>query len=447
MKFKILIIFIFSSTFSFGQSAHLIDSFIKKEMVERQIPGLSLAIIQNGKVIHKNAYGYSVIEHQVPAKIETIYEVASITKQFIATGILLLVQDGLIDLDKPIEIYLDSLPDKWNLLTLRQMLSHTAGLAPEEEEFKSLKKGGWPKHVTREMMWNSINDDSIFAVPGSQFSYHYAGFYFAVLIIEKITQKDHRVFFDNRIFKRLNMKSTYFEDQIKVIPNQASGYTLKNSEIVKIWRVGQEDIGAGAGLYSCIDDMIKWNKSIRNNTILQPDDQNRMFRRSKLNNGLPVKYGLGWWLSERNGVPFYYHNGITGPEFLKVPSIDLDIIILSNLGQGDFDAVHYWGLAHKLAGIFFDERLRHPPPSETLDSIEFQFFTGTFEYESEGELVVYVRGDKLYLKDGFGESLMIYKGNNAFTLTNDPVIFKYLTKDRIQVIEELWNDDFANRKN
>ena len=104
---------------------------------------------------------------------------------------------------------------------------------------------GGPKHVTREMMWNSAKEDSIFAVPGSQFRYHNTGFFLAVLIIEKITQKDHRDFFEGRIFKPLGMNSTYFEDQIKVIPNQASGYTLKNNEIVKIWRVGQEDIGGG----------------------------------------------------------------------------------------------------------------------------------------------------------------------------------------------------------
>ena len=192
--------------------------------------------------------------------------------------------------------------------------------------------------------------------------------------------------------------------------------------------------------------MIKWNESIRKNKLLNPDMQNKMFSRTKLNSGIPIKYGLGWWLSERNGVPYYYHNGVTGPEILKVPSKDLDIIILNNLGQGEFDDVHYWGLAHKIAGIFFDERLRHPPKSKKLDSTDYQFFTGIFDYESEGELEVYVRDDKLYLKDSFGESLMIYKGDNTFTLVDDPVIFRYLTKNRIQVVDELWNDDFANRK-
>ena len=415
-------------------------------MEERQIPGLSIVIIQNGKVIHKNAYGFSVIEHQVPSKIETIYELASITKQFIATGILLLEQDDLLDIDKPIENYIDSLPVKWKSLTLKQLLSHTAGLAAMEDEWKSLKENRWPKYVTRKMLWNSAIEDTILAVPGTQFRYHNVGYSLSVFIIEKITQGDHRDFFKKRIFEPLGMNNTFFEDQTKVTQNQAEGYTLKNGELVKIWRVGQEEIGVGDGLYSSLEDMIKWNKAIRENRLLKSDVQTKMFSRTKLNNGLLTKYGLGWWLSERNGIPYYYHNGITGPEFLKIPSIDLDIIILSNLGQGEFDDVHYWGMALKIAGEFFDTKLRHPPESVFLDSTDYNFFTGTFEYESEGELEVYVRDGKLYLKDSFGESLMIYKGSNMFTLMDDPVIFRYLTKNRIQVIEELWNDDFANRK-
>lgn len=446
VKYITLLIF-FLSYGCVGQNINSIDSFIEKEMVKRRVPGLSIAIVEKGKVIHKKAYGYSVIEHQVPSKIETIYELASITKQFIATGILLLEQDGLLDIDKPIENYIDSLPEKWKTLTLKQLLSHTAGLAPMENEWRSLKQNRWPKYVTRKMLWDSAVKDSIFATPGTQFRYHNWGYSLSVFIIESIIQSNHRNFFKERIFEPLEMKNTFFEDQTKITLNQAEGYTLKNGELAKIWRVGQEEIGVGDGLYSSLEDMAKWNIAIRENRLLTSEVQAKMFRKIKLNNGLPIKYGLGWWLSERNGISYYYHNGNTGPEFLKIPSKDLDIIILSNLGQGEFDDVHYWGLALKIAGEFFEERLQHPPKNEMLNSTDYQFFIGKFEYESEGELEVYLKDDKLYLKDSFGESLMIYKGNNAFTLVDDPVVFRYLTKNRIQVVEELWNDDYANRKN
>ena len=423
-----------------------IDAFVKKEILKRKIPGLSIAIFQNGKVVHKNSYGFSVVEHQVPAKHHSIYALASLTKQFIATGILLLEKDGLVDIEAPIENYLDSLPDKWKHLTLRQLLSHTAGLSPMEEEWKSLKKNGWPKHVTRKMLWESAIEDSIIGRPGDQFRYHNVGYSLANFIIEKITKEDHREFFKKRIFEPLKMENTFFEDQTKVTMNQAEGYTLKKGELAKIWRVGQEDIGVGDGLYSNIEDMIKWIKAINNNTLLPPEYQTKMFTKTSLNDGTSFRYGLGWWLPERNGIPFQYHNGVTGPEILRIPNIELDIIILSNLGQGEFDDVYYWGLAQEIAGKFFYKKFQHPPSLKISTPSNPHFYIGNFEYESGGELKIFLKDDKLYLKDSYGETPMIYIGDNEFILEDDPVIFKFLDSNRIKVIDETWNDDFANKK-
>jgi CubicO group peptidase (beta-lactamase class C family) len=445
-KIKYLfIVHLLLGTTVFGQNLNSVDSFIERRMKEKHIPGLSIAIIEKGKVIHKEAYGYSVVEHKVPAKVETVYELASLSKQFIATGILLLEQDGLLDINQPISKYIDSLPEKWELLTLKQLLSHTAGLAPMESEWKSLKKDGWPKHVTREMLWESAIKDPIFYAPGEQFRYHNLGYSLSIFIIEKITKGDHRDFFKSRIFDPLGMDNTFFEDQTKVAPNQAEGYTLKNGELAKIWRVGQEDIGVGDGIYSSLEDMIKWNNAIRENRLLASDFQAKMFEKVILNNGQPFRYGLGWWLPERNGINYRYHNGITGPEYLSIPSEELEIIILSNLGQGDFDEVHHWGLADEIIGNFFLEEFRHPLITETKRMENPLFFVGTFEYEDGGELEIYFKNNGLHLRDSFGETLMIYIGDNTFILEDDPVIFRFLNSNRIQVEEEIWNDDFANR--
>ncbi|TAI47834.1 serine hydrolase domain-containing protein [Flagellimonas allohymeniacidonis] len=439
-----LVILLFFAQTNYSQSIDSIDVFIENEIEVRKTPGLSIAIIQNGKVIHKKAYGYSVVEHQVPANVHTIYPLASLTKQFIAMAILLLEQDDKIEIDVPINKYLDSLPQKWKSLTLNQLLSHTAGLAPMEEEWKSLKRDGWPKHVTRKMLWDSAKQDSILDKPGNQFRYHNVGYSLAVFLIEQITKNDHRSFFKKRIFEPLEMDNTFFEDQTKVTMNQAEGYTLKNGELAKIWRVGQEDIGVGDGIYSDIEDMIKWMKSINDNTLLKPKFQRKMYTQTRLNNGTSFRYGLGWWLPERNDISYYYHNGVTGTEILSIPKIKLDIIILSNLGQGEFDEVHYWGLAQEIAGKFFINEFQHRPTPTPLPN-NFKDFIGTFEYESGGELEIYLKNNNIYLKDNYGEALMVYQGNNVFILKDEPVEFQFLSANRIQVIDEIWNDDFANR--
>ncbi|WP_431121192.1 serine hydrolase domain-containing protein [Flagellimonas flava] len=444
-KLKATIIFLLMLSLGYSQSLDSLDSYVQNEMLKRQIPGLSLAILKDGILIHKKSHGFSVVEHEVPAKDYTIYPLASLTKQFIAAGILLLEQDGSLNLDAPIKHYLDSLPKKWQKLSLRQLLTHTAGLAPMEMEWKSLKINGWPKHVTRKMLWDSAVEDTVPNLPGEHFAYHNVGYSLAVFIIEAITNADHRFFFKHRLFEPLGMRNTFFEDQTKVTPHQAEGYTLKDGQLAKIWRVGQEDIGVGDGLYSNLEDMIKWVQALNQHRLLTPQQQDKMFTKAILNNGESFHYGLGWWLPERNGIPYRYHNGITGPEILSISKIGLDIIVLSNFGQGEFDEVRYWGLAQDIAGKFFLEDFQHRPVADKIPVPEPHRYVGSFAYESEGTLDIYLKEGHLYLKDSYGEAKMIYLGNNAFTLQDDSVIFRFLDFDKIRVEEEFWNYDHALR--
>ena len=440
------ILMMLTSLTGFSQSIPLIDSLVREAMMKKQIPGISMAVLQHGKLIHKKTYGYSVVEHHVESRLETIYEMASITKQFIAAGILLLEEDGKLNLQEPISTYLDSLPPKWRKLSLYRLLTHTAGLAPMEHELKSLKEGGWPKYLSRKALWTAALEDSIYASPGTKFRYHNFGYSLAIFIIEKVTGSDHRDFFANRIFKPLGMQQTFFEDQGKITPNQAQGYTLRQGKLAKIWRVSQEEIGIGDGIYSCLEDMIKWNNALNGYGILEEESLQKMFSRVTLSNGETFRYGLGWWIPSRNGIKYYYHNGITGPEILKIPSENVDIIILSNLGQGSFDHVPYWGLANEIASTLV-EKFRHEPVGKAIGQEELRRFVGNYEYQSGGNLEISLHNDALYLTDQYGESLLMFLGNQSFVLNDYPLIFEFINNDLIKVQEETWNDDFAIRKN
>lgn len=429
-----------------AQELDALHSFIEQEISERGIPGLSLAVIQNGQLAHISSHGYSVVEHQVLATNQTIYPLASLSKQFIATAVLLLEQQGALELDAPIERYLDSLPEKWKNLSLKQLLSHTAGLASMEDEWKSLKTNGWPKHVSRKMLWDSAVKDAVPNPPGEKFTYHNVGYSLALFVIEALTQKDHRVFFVEKMFEPLQMRNTFFEDQTKITPHQAEGYTMKDGKLAKIWRVGQEDIGVGDGIYSNIEDMVKWVNALNQDRLLTPIQRDKLFTKTALNNGTSFHYGLGTWLPERNGISYRYHNGVTGTELLSIPQIGLDIIVLSNFGQGEFDEVRYWGLAHAVAGQFFFNEFIHQPKPIKIPITDLQQYVGDYAYESEGSLSIYLKEEQLYLRDSYGESKMIYLGDNAFTLMEDSVIFRFLDADRIRVEEEFWNYDFANRQ-
>ncbi|HEY6403298.1 MAG TPA: serine hydrolase domain-containing protein, partial [Blastocatellia bacterium] len=103
--------------------ADKVDDYIKAEMQKQRIPGLSLAVVKEGKIIKAEGYGLANVEHNIPARPETVYKIASVSKQFIATGIMILLQDGKISLDDKVGKYLDGTPESWNGITIRHLLT------------------------------------------------------------------------------------------------------------------------------------------------------------------------------------------------------------------------------------------------------------------------------------------------------------------------------------
>ncbi|MGH9857622.1 MAG: serine hydrolase domain-containing protein, partial [Acidobacteriota bacterium] len=115
--------------FSIVSFADPLDDFVKKEMEKRKIPGLSIAVMKDGKIIKAQGYGFSNLEHQVPAKPETIYQSGSVGKQFTATAVMMLVEEGKINLDDPITKYFPEGPQSWNAVKVRHLLAHTGGIS------------------------------------------------------------------------------------------------------------------------------------------------------------------------------------------------------------------------------------------------------------------------------------------------------------------------------
>ena len=424
-----------------------LDSIIIQNMNKKQIPGLAIAVIRNGEVIYKNIFGYSVVEHKVKVKLETTFELASLTKQFVAAGILLLVKDRKVDLDERIEKYVDSLPGYWKDLTIRQLLSHTAGLAAQGEEYASLHP--WPKYVSKQMMWEAAVADSVSSSPGQTFSYSNTGYFLAEVIIENVTNEPYQKFFQERIFNPLQLENTYFEDQVKVIPNAAQGYTLRDKELIKIWRVSQEEMAGGWGIWSSLPDMIRWSQALVSNELLNKEIQEEMFKPIQLSSGESFRYGLGWFVTERHGITYYYHNGRTGPEMLILPDEKLTVIVLGNLGLGvgllESSAPNPYGMADVVASSLVPE-FKFDPKPEPIDKEELNKLTGHYSFEYDNNVLFYTKEDQLYIKDIYGEDPMIHIGERVFTFLNTPpVYYQFIDTANVKVKEETWQNDMGKR--
>ena len=188
-----------------GAQTTPIDEYIKVEMEKRRIPGLALAVIQHGAVIKMQGYGLANVELDVPVTPDTVFELASVTKQFTATAIMLLVEEGKVGLDDPIPHYLSNTPDAWQGITVRHLLTHTAGLASPETGFRALYAGGARVNYTTAEMFEAATQDPMSFAPGERWQYSDVGYFLLGMILEKASGQHYRALVTERFFQPLGM--------------------------------------------------------------------------------------------------------------------------------------------------------------------------------------------------------------------------------------------------
>jgi len=323
-------------------SGDKIDDAIQTEMKNRGIPGLSLAIVQNGQPMKIQAYGSANLEHQVSTRIETSYCIASITKQFVATGIMLLVAEGKLSLEDSPAKYLDNLPTQWKNITLRQMLSHTSGIIDVENDLPTVAD-------TVTMLAFDYTDEELLDLakkrplnfnPGEKYSYSNTGFHMSGMIIKKLTGKNWGAFLKERIFDPLEMENTRINRLDEIVPHRASGYWIVSRDIVVNGPPVSPSMMAYAagGLRSTVIDLMKWDAALDSGKILNLKQLQQMWQPTPLNNGTTTPYGLGWSVKDYNGQRMISHSG--GREsgystyMAKFPDHRLTIILLTNQYNG-----------------------------------------------------------------------------------------------------------------
>ncbi len=299
-------------------------------MLDKHIPGLALAIISKGQVIKRSCYGVSNIEDKLPVTYNTVFEIASMTKQITCAAILLLQEDGQLSVHDFLAKYIPGLPPAWAAITLEQLMNHTSGLRDDWDETTSY----FMKNNTDDKMAEAQKQVALFFKPGTGFNYS-SGPFFLGLVIEKITGRNYAYFLNDRIFKPLQMSSTHVYDSTALTMNHATGYYWKNeSHEPGIDIPAPAEARADVGVSTSIDDMIKWNNALNENRLLQKQSLELMFKPGKLQTGNHIPYGYGWYIYYfRNNIVFE-HGGAFRTGFnsriSKFPEADLDIVILTN---------------------------------------------------------------------------------------------------------------------
>ena len=332
------------STVDAPAQADKLDEYIAAAMRKQHIPGLSLAVVKDGKVVKSKAYGLANMELNVPATTGSVYQIQSITKSFIACGIMLLAEEGKIGLDDRITKYLSGLPQAWSEVTVRQMLTHTSGIPSFVQD-----QGSGAAIVSFAQKTDSSEQIITWAAarplkfaPGEGRKYSSTGYHLAGMIIEKVTGKPWGQFLHDRIFAPLGMTSTRVFSHFDIIENRASGYNHFGDVPVNGLTFTPAIMeSAAGGLVSTVEDMARWEIALERGTILTPSMLAQMAMPIKLKNDSIVqandgtRYGLGWDLPTWQGHRLMAHGGdhVTGftANFSRFIDDKVGVIVLTNV--------------------------------------------------------------------------------------------------------------------
>lgn len=319
-----------------------IDSIISREMKERSIPGVQIAIVQHGKIVLSKSYGTAHIQNNIPVTGNSVFPINSCTKVFTAVAVMQLVEEGKIKLSDPVAAYVDSLPAPWQQVTVAQLLTHTSGI-PDILKLFDPQTGGVGALRNEGAIWAKLKTLPMDFRPGGQFSYNQTNGYLLGKIIRKLSGQPFDEFFKEKQFRVAGMQQTIFGDSRDVIPLYAPTYHYRKNQDGRKLPQEKLEMGyhefpeftrTGAGLNSTAEDMARWIICLQTGKLLKNTSSlDTLWSRSTLSNGTPAQWSMGWgmakWRSKHKAIGM---NGGGRNAFLVYPDDDLAVIVLTNLG-------------------------------------------------------------------------------------------------------------------
>jgi N-acyl-D-amino-acid deacylase len=310
-----------------------VEGFIKAEMARQKIPGLSVAILRGDSVLLSRGYGMANVELRVPASDSTIYQSGSMGKQFTATAVVMLAEQGKLRLDDAITKWLPEGRGKWERVTVRHLLTHTGGIP----EYTGGGRVDFRKDYTEDELVKMAAELPLDFQPGDRWRYSNAGYLLLGAIIRRVTGRFYGDVLQDVIFKPLGMSTTRVISEADIVNNRAAGYRLANGELKnQNWVSPTLNTTADGALYYTILDLTKWAVALNHKRVPSAAGLDLMWTPVKLNNGTTHGYGFGWSIGSQNGHLRIGHGGAwqgfkTAIE--RYPEYGLTVIALANLAQ------------------------------------------------------------------------------------------------------------------
>ncbi len=333
--------------------AATIEGIVAGAMRDGRTPGVSVAVARGGRIVYAKGYGLANVELNVPATVDTVYRIGSITKQFTASAVMQLVEDGKLSLDDPIEKFLPDFPVRGRRITIRHLLNHTSGIKSYTSlglKYLAIKR----QDISEEDLIATFKDQPDDFPPGEKWLYDNSGYYLLGVILEKATGYKYGDYVQRQLFTPLGLSSTLYCDVERIVKNRAAGYqigldkSLRNADFISM----KVPFAAGA-LCSTVKDLIAWNGALAGGNVVSAASYSQMTTPLKLANGQERPYGFGLGLGEFDGHPQVEHGGgIDGfaSMLMYFPKDGVTVAVLTNSSGGPAGKIAK-DIAHAALGL------------------------------------------------------------------------------------------------
>lgn len=320
-----------------------VDGYIRRQMDKYQIPGLAVAVVQNGQVLKRQGYGMASVELRIPATEESVFQLYSTTKLFTGVAVMKLVEDGALSPETPVTEILERLPSAWRELRVRHLLSHTSGLPGWRENPRATRlPDEKQKALTAAEQIDFVVEMPLKFAPGEQFAYHQSGYTLLGQIVAKLSGKPFWSFLADRLFRPLGMTGTRPGDTEVVIPGRpATAYNRQSGALRNSVYLFGPDASPAAGLNSSAADLARFFVALDQGKLLKPESLQALWAPVRLNDGTVKGYGLGWTVDTHKGRKVVGYEGGGAAWIAHFPEERLSIAVICNLNGARADEIQY----------------------------------------------------------------------------------------------------------
>jgi CubicO group peptidase (beta-lactamase class C family) len=423
MKHLLLVIICLVGIVSTAQDlATQVDQLMSNQYKANE-PGATVLIAKAGKPIYRKAFGMADLELSIPMAPENVFEIGSITKQFTAVSILMLMEQGKLSLEDPITKFIENYPTHGHTITVHHLLTHTSGI----KSYTGMEKWTqlWRNDMTPMEMIDLFKNEPMDFAPGMKWEYNNSAYFILGYIIEKVTGITYPEFIEKNIFVPLDMKNSYYGSMSKIITNRAKGYQ-KDKSFVNAEYLSLTQPYAAGSIMSTIDDLLKWNIAVNSYKLVKKESLQKAFTNYKLPDGKPTNYGYGWGLNDINGSATIEHSGgIFGylSNAIYLPKEDVYVAVLSNCNCNPPGEV-----STRIAALAIGKPYGEPVSKIKLDETYAKSLTGVYDFDdSSSRIITYEDGQLYSQRTGSGKLKIFPQDKTNFVFETGFATYQFVT--------------------